>query len=637
MDKFYGFDLGDAESAISFLQKGGKTEPEILAIAGAGSFITAYANLSSGELLIGEKACYTGGAIRRRIRFKSRFLTDPESQKDVRAFAAGVLGELYAEGLLNKHDDCCFYIGCPAGWDKNVREEYRVIFEKAGYPPVRIVSESRAALVSACQSRHLQVGYDILSKPVLVVDIGSSTTDFAYILSGRETEMQTAGEVRLGGGAMDELLLMEALWASKDRKAIEAVFEKNEPWKNYCEFAARRLKEKYFSDEEYWKENPCTETVLIYYDRPIRLTLSMDQEMAEKLKDKGIPSLGGRSFKKVFTDSLREVRDSIVDRQPELVFLTGGVSKLNDIRTWCKDIFPEAVVITGAEPEYSVSRGLAYSGRIDEELREFKAEIEQLKASTVVEQVVRQNIPELYRMAVDTMLEPVLTNAAIPVFDRWRNGEIRRLCDTDPAMEEEITRYLKTEEARSLLSGMVARWLKPVADELEEYTMPICARHHVPYTALSLNSYFKLSDMDIHIDAKNVFAVEELTWLIDSVISILIGLLCGGSGIALISSGPVGIMAGALASLLILILGKGKMEKALLKMDLPKAVRKLVPKNSFRSRLESVGDSVKENFYKNLEGERSEEITLRMTEEISAQIEECLTRMAEVVEIPLGQ
>ncbi len=637
MEKFYGFDLGDAESAISVLQKEGKTDPEVLEVAGAGSFVTAYANLSSGELVIGEKACYAGGAVKRRLRFKSRFLTDPESRKDIRSFASGVIGELYAEGLLTKGEDCCFYIGCPAGWDKNDREEYRVIFEKAGYPPVRIVSESRAALVSACQSRHLQVGYDILSKPVLVVDIGSSTTDFAYILSGRETRMQTAGEVRLGGGVMDELLLLEALHASKDRKAIEAVFEKSEPWKNYCEFAARRLKEKYFSDEDYWQDNPCTESVLIYYDRPLRLTLSMDRDMAEKLKEKGTPSLNGRSFKKVFTDSLLEVRSAIPDRQPELVFLTGGVSKLAAIRMWCKDVFPEAVVIMGAEPEFAVSRGLSYSGRIDEELREFRAEIEQLKNSSIVEQVVRQHIPELYRMAVDTLLEPVLTNAAIPVFDRWRNGEIRRLCDTDPAMEEEITRYLKTEDARVLLSKMVARWLKPVADELEEYTMPICVRHHVPYTALSLNSYFKLSDMDIHIDAKNVFAVEELTWLIDSVISILIGLLCGGSGIALISSGPVGIMAGALASLLILILGKGKMEKALLKMDIPKTVRRLVPKNSFRSRLESVGASVKESFYKNLAEEKNEEITVRMTDEISAQIEECLTKMAEVVEIPLGQ
>ena len=207
MDRYYGFDLGDAESAVTYLKKDEKGEPHVVPVREAGSFITAYARLRTGELLIGEEACYTPDAVERRLRFKSRFLRDPSSARDVKSFAGGVLGELYMSGGLIKGEDCCFYIGCPAGWDRSQRERYREIFEAAGYPPVRIISESRAALISACQSRHFQVGYDILSRPVLVVDMGSSTTDFAYISSGREIELQTAGEVALGGGIMDELLL----------------------------------------------------------------------------------------------------------------------------------------------------------------------------------------------------------------------------------------------------------------------------------------------------------------------------------------------------------------------------------------------------------------------------------------------
>ena len=240
MDRFFGFDLGDAESAVSRLSSGiqpaageeknkalpaaqeseekeklpaalevdGKQKPaegqnsagtrklagaqqgavvrklpakqdvraqrtpQMLTVAGAKSFITAYATLASGKLVIGENACFAADVIKRKLRFKSRFLKDPASHADVKSFAAGVLGELYSSGDLVQGEDCCFYIGCPAGWDKNTREKYRQIFENCGYPPVRIVSESRAAMVSACQSKHLQVGYDILSRPVLVIDIG---------------------------------------------------------------------------------------------------------------------------------------------------------------------------------------------------------------------------------------------------------------------------------------------------------------------------------------------------------------------------------------------------------------------------------------------------------------------------------
>ena len=164
MERFFGFDLGDAESAVCVLPKEGAKEPQMLTIREAQSFITAYARLLDQELIIGEGACYHPGATERKLRFKSHFLTDRESEADIRCFAAGVLGELYKNGDLVQGEDCCFYVGCPAGWDKNTRERYRRIFEKVGYPPARIISESRAALVSACQSKHLQIGLDILSK-----------------------------------------------------------------------------------------------------------------------------------------------------------------------------------------------------------------------------------------------------------------------------------------------------------------------------------------------------------------------------------------------------------------------------------------------------------------------------------------
>jgi cell division ATPase FtsA len=272
---------------------------------------------------------------------------------------------------------------------------------------VRIISESRAALISACQSRHFQVGYDILSRPVLVVDMGSSTTDFAYISSGREVELQTAGEVALGGGIMDELLLDASVEASPDKDELRRVFEQSPPWRTYCEFAARRLKEKYFADEDYWRDKGCTQTVTVMGKKRLRLELRMNAELADRILEAPAPQLKNRSFHKVFAASLQEIHRSLQEKDreaagkaggntldkadksdrsdaadaaareaanglghmPELLFLTGGVSRMPALREWCREAFPEAIVITGAEPEYSVSRGLAYSGRIDEEIR----------------------------------------------------------------------------------------------------------------------------------------------------------------------------------------------------------------------------------------------------------------------------
>ena len=637
MERFYGFDLGDAESAITRLDKTKDIEPQVLTINETKSFITAYALLKDGKLLIGEGACYDPDAIKRKERFKSRFLIDPEAAKDVKSFASGVLGQLYLSGQLIQGEDCCFYIGCPAGWDRIAREEYRSIFEKTGFPPAKIISESRAALVSACQSKHLQVGYDILNKPVLVVDIGSSTTDFAYIMGGKEVQLKTGGEVFLGGGVMDEILLEESIKASPNEKKVRKIFEESEPWRSYCDFAARRLKEKYFSDEDYWKDNVCSQSISIHQGLlPTKFTLRIDEDIADRLLNQKVERLEDKSFKEVFMESLNQAKEAILDRQPELIFLTGGVSKMSVIRKWCREVFPDAVVISSAQPEFSVASGLSWCGKIDDELAQFKEEISRLIDSSTVEQIVENHISELYHDAVETMVGPILENVALPISEDWRNGTIEKLSDIDPIMQKQIDTYLHTDEARALLMKPVAKWLKGVAYELEEYTMPICVRHNVPYSSLSLNSFLSMSDIEINVEAKNLFAVEEITWLIDATISIVVGLLCGGGGVALIANGLPGIIAGAVVSLLILALGKDKMQEMLLNSNIPTPVRKVIPKSYLKARLDSISQQVKDNLYEKLEQEKNEEISERLVKEISGQIESCLMKMAEVVEIPLG-
>ncbi len=635
MDRYYGFDLGDAECAIARTEKDSRqAEPKILPVGDAQSFITAYARLSDGRLLIGESACYSADAIVRRIRFKSRFLTDPESVKDIRTFAAGVLSQLIGDGNLVQGEECCFYVGCPAGWKKTDRERYRGIFEETGYPPVRIVSESRAALISACLSRHLQIGYDILSKSVLVVDVGSSTTDFAFIESGREVELQTAGEVMLGGGITDAMLLEESVQASPDRDAVREVFEKSEAWKSYCEFAARRLKETYYSDEDYWADRTCWRSVEILHDGSHVLNMKMDRAMAKKLMEAPTPLLGGRSFRDAFCSSLKEVKEKIT--APELIFLTGGVSKLPAIRQWCQDVFPDSVVVMTSQPEFSVARGLAHSGRIDEDMREFRREVDELIETSTVEKIVSAHMEDLYRSVVDTLTDPILDNAAMNVFDRWRNGDISKLSEIDEELKKEIEYYLRSEDAQKQLQTVVASWLKPVAYELEEYTMPICVRHNVPYRALNLTSFLSLEDIDIRIDTKDIFALDQITWLINTIITILVSLLCGGSGIALIAGGMKGILAGAILSLGVLLIGQEHLENRMMGINIPKPLRKLITRSAFENRIHHISSEVKSNFYASLEKEKNEEITNRLVEEISAQIEECLKKMARVVEIPLG-
>ena len=52
--------------------------------------------------------------------------------------------------------------------------------------------------------------------------------------------------------------------------------------------------------------------------------------------------------------------------------------------------------------------------------------------------------------------------------------------------------------------------------------------------------------------------------------------------------------------------------------------------------MDRISGEVKAGLYARLEQEKSADITEKLVGDISGQIESCLTKMAEIVEIPLG-
>ena len=75
MGRFFGFELGDAESAIAVLGKDRTSKPEVLTVCDAKSIITAYARTTDPEgIVIGENACYAQNVSERHLRFQRKYL-----------------------------------------------------------------------------------------------------------------------------------------------------------------------------------------------------------------------------------------------------------------------------------------------------------------------------------------------------------------------------------------------------------------------------------------------------------------------------------------------------------------------------------------------------------------------------------
>ena len=670
--QYWGFDLGDGESALARTFSEGRSYPEIVDVDGRKVTITVWAVMRNGEVRIGENAARSAAsAVRSAARFKRRFLdTQSDSAALIRDFSARVFESLReSKALIGGENSNCVYVGCPAGWDSAARERYQNIFETIGFPRPHVVSESRAVMVGAIQSNSVRDHLDLRSKSVLVIDIGSSTTDFAFINKGKETEIRTGGEVALGGGVMDEILLNACVDASPYPSELRTVLEESESWRVDCELHARHLKERYYSlPAEERAEEDCTESLLITYDEPLILDLTMNRAMSARLTDHPRPQLNGKSFRQVFTAGLREVRDSIGETAPELLFLTGGVSRMEEIRSWCQDVFPEAVIYTDREPEFSVARGLAWCGKIDDELVHFRADVEELINSSTVESIVSGHLGELYRSALDHLLDPLLEKAVEPVLLDWRDGKILHLKDMESLLQDRVKTYLYSEEAKACLYQPVTDWLIKVSDELEQYTSEICRRYHVPDRSLEISSVLSASDFSIleKLDARDVLAGDTLTWtavFVESIISILIAMLCGGSGVVLISEGPVGMFIGFVLSFLVLVvshaMGKKAIDEKLMKVNLPLPIRRmalsdllphlerkhLLPRVRWsregelsERRMQSIRSRIMANYDKLLKSAENEELLAlnsRMSHDISNQIEQRLKALAEQVEIPL--
>lgn len=88
--QYWGFDLGDGESAVArtFAESG--EFPEIIEVDGKRVTITVWAVMKSGEVRIGESAARSAAtAVRSAARFKRRFLdTQSDSAALIRDFSA---------------------------------------------------------------------------------------------------------------------------------------------------------------------------------------------------------------------------------------------------------------------------------------------------------------------------------------------------------------------------------------------------------------------------------------------------------------------------------------------------------------------------------------------------------------------
>ncbi|MCL1855830.1 MAG: Hsp70 family protein [Clostridia bacterium] len=568
--RYIGFDMGDGESAVAIFQQGSGIEPIIQPIGGSRSLLSAVGRVH-GEIVIGEQAYTDALAEGLSVRFKSRFTYDTGSYEDIVLFAKGVLRALKEADAI--HDQDVLVVGCPAAWNAASRRRYHDLLLRAGFGSLQIISESRAAFLYAKYAKTVALEIDVVSESALVIDMGSSTLDFAYIVDGRETGVGTFGDIRLGGGVLDEELLRRAVENSRNKEKIKEVFRESKSWRSYCEIEARKLKERYFSQEPTDPKTVCKKQIRIRYDGVQQLQLFLDAYEAASLVEEPIAALNGISFAQAFDDALNHAKQITSDSPPQVVLLAGGTSRMRIVQEQCRQVFGDALVVCCPDPEFSVAKGLAYSGWVDENLREFRKAVAEQITNESVSSLARAALPSLTPKVAKALVDLILREAAIPVVLDWKHGDIDTLDAMTEQLQRRVENVLQSPGAEAALRPIIAAWVNGLADKMQAMVDPICDQHLVPRRDMELSFSQSGEAGKITVDARNILGLKLVGTMVGVVVSVLGGILCGGSGIALITAGPLGFLAGIVIGAILAVVGWSGLSGVLLKAKLPRFFR----------------------------------------------------------------
>jgi len=581
--EFIGYDLGHGETAVARAYGGSAREPEIIEHAGEKSFVSAVARNKSG-VRIGAQAVNMSafgpkelkGKNEIWVKFKSRDLGGASTETPTRLFTQTLFGDLAADKKIDGLNTSRFIVGCPSGWDCNDRAKYKDLMQKSGLSTVRIVPESRAALMTALEQGYLSL--EAARSSVLIVDIGSSTTDFTYCY---DLEAEDVGHNILGSGLLDTLILERNLARQPERKKIEKLIEKYPWYRPVLEYWCRLAKEQFFNGAQKGESTAVEIIRRLPVAGGVLFEIRMDSKDADAILKAKIKALNGFSWPETFNYALKESVERLGGRHPQTVLLTGGASRLPLVTPACEKAFPNARVVRGAEPEFAIARGLSWLGRFEYLHDSFKAAIGALvKEGGPVFEKARAASDNLGDVLAPVLVDALIDACVVPAFGDWRRGEITALNDVEAALNTRVSEWLSSDAAQTTLRPAIEDWFAVLQRRIEQITDPLCRDHNLPAMVLSLDDSTHVSRHleGLSVTAPKVTSLESDTALVGTTISaVLIGVLLAQAHLlAPLLGSPIGIAIGGVLGLGSFIFGKKALEGKLRAANVPSLMRLLM-------------------------------------------------------------
>jgi molecular chaperone DnaK (HSP70) len=571
-----GFDLGHGETAVAKAAVRSDAEPELLEVNGRKSQVTAIGiDPKRARPLIGEQAINARNLVRLDISFKRRPQQDPAYRQSVRQFLQEYYRLLAEGGQLSPDGTTRFLVGCPTGWSVEDRKNYETLLREAGIPDLIVVSESRAAMMHAKESQKFTL--DELKSSVLVIDIGSSTTDVT-VLVNLEVQPIDFGDNALGGSLIDKCILSDSLGTGSENLPTRKALEEFPMYRAKCEFRCRKAKEIYYSDEKLYEdpEAPVEVAPLQIGTNSLAFTPVVNSRIMKEIEERPLEELGKRSWAQAFRALLTQIKGKLDEKgiAPGVVLLTGGASRMRFTQRLCKEVFPDSICRPDSEPEFCVARGLARLGRLDLRATLFKDRVALLLESDLIATTIDKLLPEFIDKVATSLATGIAKEPMTAALQLWRAGTVKTLDDLEPHMTELVKSWLKDDGRGSqLVREGSLDWIGHIEESLAGPIGQLCQEFGIPAGALALDispefqtdGATGLSTMDDPTDLSSITA-NIATIVVGSIFVTIHHILFVHMAIV---GGPFGWLIG----LAIMFIGREQARDAIKQLEIPVLMR----------------------------------------------------------------
>ena len=542
-----GFDLGHGETAVAKAIVESIEPPQMLEINNKKNQVTALGWHPKLGYLVGEQALIQAGVTQLTISFKQKPNNDPKYRETISTFVATYYRLLKESKQVEGGEGSYFYIGCPSGWSVSDRSEYQKLLQEAGIPRLNVVPESRAAFMQAKEAGKLE--YDKLVASVLIVDIGSSTTDFTLVKSLEEIPIDF-GSNTLGASLIDKAIFARTLANHEQKALLEKVFQEYPHHQARCELACRKAKEDYFSNEQLYSDPESFARGFESINEQIYFIPQVNKLMMEEILNQPLPELEHHSWVRSFRDSLTEAKEKLDELGivPKLVLMTGGASRMKFTHFFCQEMFPEPETLLrpDPEPERCIAMGLARVGRWDLRAAAFKQEVNKLFTSNQLKGLIEKHIPELIESLTKPLTDGLIVNAVKPGLKDWQKNKIRTLADLETSLISRAEQWLKSDLAGQIINNQCTSWFnKKIQPDLAAQTDPICRKFQIPRSSLRFEDSIDPNFVNPELRIGDAIIAETVAFIVN----VIIGGGAVASIITLILTGhltwPIALVYGA--------------------------------------------------------------------------------------------